>query len=570
MDSTAIVVPATMLTRLYLIALYLPVVCLGVSLLFPRLSVSAKVLAAGMLIGQIIFVLMTLEAEPASSLEKWLWYVEDEWNLPASFASLQMLLVGGVALAISWQGKEKPAWRRLYFVGLGLIFLFIALDDFTSVYKDALDTLDDKWKQGYGILGVLTSVLTVIVMLRAPRGTRICYLGLLLGLALIGAGGILLDDLSMYCGVWRNIRLGGCLTYKTLEEGSELLGTWLSLLSLLVLLSGADSRPPFRARRFLVVMAVFLLGLLASYALQLPQELRRRTLQYELANELQSVSVDYQSAVSLLSFQIERRSKSSAIGLYFSSAPQSYADSKLGMSIHLVDQITGDSVARRDERAGGKRGVWLFDTENSSVYRQWIEVEIPREAPVNRALWSVLAFWIEDGENFIFQTIETSDMPLLSDTQVILNEFVLTAQSPPATSPPLAAFNNGFSLQAVEVPARAQAGETLWLEFAWHSDEDNLNDYAQFLHFVHEASGAWWGFDQQPLGPRLPTRLWYQGLADSETWQVPLPQDLAPGSYTVYTGLYGIYDSERLPATDADAVPWPDNRVALGAVVVEQ
>ena len=107
------------------------------------------------------------------------------------------------------------------------------------------------------------------------------------------------------------------------------------------------------------------------------------------------------------------------------------------------------------------------------------------------------------------------------------------------------------------------------LQFDWRSDENGLEDYVQFLHFVREASGAWWGFDQQPLGPRLPTRLWYPGLAGSETWLVPLQADLAPGSYAVYTGLYRLRDLERIPVTDADAVPWPENRVALGTLVIE-
>ena len=77
----------------------------------------------------------------------------------------------------------------------------------------------------------------------------------------------------------------------------------------------------------------------------------------------------------------------------------------------------------------------------------------------------------------------------------------------------------------------------------------------QFLHFGHEESGTWWVYDQQPLGPRLPTRLWYSGLADSEIWQVPLPADLAPGRYTVFTGLYRTRDQERVPASDAAGNP---------------
>ena len=82
-------------------------------------------------------------------------------------------------------------------------------------------------------------------------------------------------------------------------------------------------------------------------------------------------------------------------------------------------------------------------------------------------------------------------------------------------------------------------------------------------------SGVWFVYDHQPLGPRLPTRLWYSGLADSETWQVPLPADLAPGRYNIFTGLYRARDQERIPASDADGEPWLDARVSLGALIIE-
>ena len=101
------------------------------------------------------------------------------------------------------------------------------------------------------------------------------------------------------------------------------------------------------------------------------------------------------------------------------------------------------------------------------------------------------------------------------------------------------------------------------------SDVGVQKDYTQFLHFRHEVSGTWWVYDQQPLGPRLPTRLWYNGLIDSETWQVPLPADLAPGQYNVFTGLYRQSDLERVPASDADGMPFLDGRVPLGSLIVE-
>ena len=60
------------------------------------------------------------------------------------------------------------------------------------------------------------------------------------------------------------------------------------------------------------------------------------------------------------------------------------------------------------------------------------------------------------------------------------------------------------------------------------------------------------------------------GLADSEVWQAPLPADLAPGRYEVFTGLYRTRDQERIPANDLDGLAWVDGRVSLGSLIVEK
>ena len=102
----------------------------------------------------------------------------------------------------------------------------------------------------------------------------------------------------------------------------------------------------------------------------------------------------------------------------------------------------------------------------------------------------------------------------------------------------------------------------------WETTADGEEDWVQFLHFVHEETGALWNHDQQPLGARLPTRLWYEGLRDTETWQITIPEDLAPGRYAVYTGLYRLSDLARLPVSDADGMPLPDARVPLGSITI--
>lgn len=107
------------------------------------------------------------------------------------------------------------------------------------------------------------------------------------------------------------------------------------------------------------------------------------------------------------------------------------------------------------------------------------------------------------------------------------------------------------------------------INFTWRSDKPDREDLAQFWHLCRANNDDWRVCDQQPLGARLPTRLWYSGMADSETWATPLPADLELGTYSVFTGLYRQRDQERLPVANADGTPFTDAIVPLGSLTID-
>lgn len=281
-------------------------------------------------------------------------------------------------------------------------------------------------------------------------------------------------------------------------------------------------------------------------------------------DELASVAFD--TGARLYGYQVENEGIPSSLVLRL---PNDEIATRMGYSLHLLDQASGESVASLNSYVDRKALVWPERRSFVPLFRQVANIEMPPHMPSNRAFWVVLSLWREEGGAYAPQKIISSDHPLLSDTQVILAEFVLPAEAPVSASLPVAKFENGFTLDAVDLPERARVGETVPMSFTWRADKDGLEDTVQFLHFDHEESGAWWGHDQQPLGPRLPTRLWYSGLADTETWTVALPADLAPGRYLVYTGLYRASDQTRLPASDGEGAPFVDARVPLAALMVE-
>ncbi len=533
--------------------LYAPVVWICYRRLMPRLAPAAWRLATSMLAAQVLVLLLSLGVQTSSKYARWLWDFHEEWNIPSTYAAVQLAVVGGVALLTGCFAKPRAAWRRLYLVGIGLVFLFLAVDEFLALHESI-----HNWGLRYLILGTAIVLATLALALRSPRATLKWHICLLAGLAMSAAGEIFVNELS----IPHDVKIGALylddsLEFYILEEMMGCLGIWLTLVAMLGHFSSVALAPSRALRRLLYALPALGLAALLINAL-LPR--------LELPLLARPAAVRFESGLQLHGYRIDRWGPDALLRLYVSASQEAYMG--LGYSVHLVDQVSGQSVASRDEWADRQHGIWLFGPEYAPLFRQWMYLNVPPESPTNRAYWIVLTLWRKKHGAFVRQKVLDSDLQLLSETQVVLGELVLPAPAAGHTSPPLVEFDNGFMLEAVTLPPQARAGETLRIPITWRSAENSREDHAQFLHFGHEESGAWWVFDQEPLGSRLPTRLWYTGLSDSEIWEVPLPTDLAAGSYAVYTGLYRKRDKERVIARDANGARFLDAYVPLGSMLV--
>ena len=520
MVGSEIVISADGVIRAAIILLYIVGGLASHRLLLPSLAPAYRRFAIALLVAQMLILALSASLQPSSKVEQWVWDVEGEWNIPATLATTVLAVVGTLALVSARFSKARPRWQRIYLVGTGLVYLYLAMDEYLSLheYFHGLRTI-------YIVIGAVVAIATVSVAVRSPRQERIWPINLLIGFAMSGIGGIVLDKAGATCGGLGQLRLEGCLYYYPFEEALEYLGSWLALVSILGWLSLAAPNPRIMFRRALYALPGLVILLLFLYSLFPLLELRLVAI---------PAAVEFESGISLRGYRIDHLRGTTQVRLYASAKQADYMG--LGYSIHLVDQVSGESVASRDEWAGRHHGYWLFGPDYMPLYLQWMEAATLPETPTNRALWVVLSLWRKHWTgDFRSQAVLDSDHPLLSETQVILAELVLPDISA-ATPDPLATFSNGFALVAAELPERAQAGTTLEVAFTWRSDAPGTEDHVQFLHLGHEESGEWWVYDKRPLGARLPTRLWYSGLVDSEVWQVPLPADLVPGRYNVFTG----------------------------------
>ena len=154
MDSGELVIATEALIRIFVVLLYTPICLVVYFRLYPRLSPTSRRLAFGMLAAQALVIVLSLEIRPKSNFEHWLWNLDQEWNIPSTLASTQLALVAGVALVTAWLARAVPVWQRLYLVGIGLVFLFLAWDEYFLFHEhiqDWGDLLRCAWHGGGGV-----------------------------------------------------------------------------------------------------------------------------------------------------------------------------------------------------------------------------------------------------------------------------------------------------------------------------------------------------------------------------------------------------------------------------------
>ena len=453
------------LNRMAVFMLYTPVCLIGYWWLLPRLSLTAKRLASFILAAQIVVIVVSLENRPTSDFELWLWHVDYEWNIPATLASTQLALVGGLALMTACFATGRPAWQRLYLVAIGLIFLFVARDEYYTLHEFIY-----AWRLKYAAVGALVAAATLVVALRSPRRSLIWHVCMLAGLAMSATGALFFDEQLRICGGWGVVRIEPCLDLIFLEEVLEFLGIWLALIALLGQFSDVSPSPSLRVQRALYVLPALWILLLIQSAAVLP--IARQ-------NSAQPAAVAFESGVKLHSYRIEFGGRGPALHLHMS--PVGWDFKELGYLIHLVDQVSGDSIASQDKMLSPQLK-FLMGPGYVPAYRQWVKVVIPPETPAKRALWILLTLWRKEGDEFIRQRIIESDHRTLAASQVILGEMVLQEDAAASPAAAVARFENGFFLDAFDMPPSAQASENLPITFYWRSDEAGSEELIQFLH----------------------------------------------------------------------------------------
>ncbi len=115
---------------------------------------------------------------------------------------------------------------------------------------------------------------------------------------------------------------------------------------------------------------------------------------------------------------------------------------------------------------------------------------------------------------------------------------IVPAEWPPASDEVLARIEGVELVKAELDQATAAPGQTVGVKLRWQVVEPPGRDLTTFVHLGDPASPPLAQGDSPPLGGDYPTGLWAAGEVIDDAYTLALPDDLAPGRYPVYIGLY--------------------------------
>ena len=98
----------------------------------------------------------------------------------------------------------------------------------------------------------------------------------------------------------------------------------------------------------------------------------------------------------------------------------------------------------------------------------------------------------------------------------------------------------------VRSPYSVQPGQDLSIILRWQPLTSMDRNYSSFVQLLDQAGTRVAGSDRLPGGDFYPTSLWKPGETLYDTHRFAIPDDLAPGAYTLYAGMYEYPSMARL------------------------
>lgn len=486
----------------------------------------------------------------------WSWYFDyrfGEYNPSAAYAAAVFMLVALAGMAVAWRGASLRLWQRLYWLGTGLFFGYLGLDEYFVLHEGTKN-----WTLMYAAVAGLLALSSAAYYWFGGRREQRVFLMIVGGLGVAAAGGAGLELLAArdcfgYLGQT-------CNRLPLIEEALENVGILTTLLGVLLYAEGHVA-PPRWPRVYRVVLAGgFCSALVFLGGSWIVPDLEAQWF-------AQPVSIEYfDNRLSILAYRVDQQvlhpGGTLDLSVYWRVNDEVF--NVYGLSAHLISRVDGQSFASEDRLVDEPK---FAQAVHGVVHRTNMTLKLPPDIPAQASYWLTLTTWEDRRPEFVMQPIGFTDRSLVTPDMAVLQSISVIDPAPDITVEHPARFDFGPDVALTGYTAQVQ-DRHLMLQFAWENRAPMTQRRVQFLH-LFDADGAYvLGFDQPPFAGDFPTTDWPPDLRARAEWQIDLPPDLSPGEYYLRTGLYDMDTHERVPVTDSEGIPLQDFIIELGTIFI--
>ncbi len=143
---------------------------------------------------------------------------------------------------------------------------------------------------------------------------------------------------------------------------------------------------------------------------------------------------------------------------------------------------------------------------------------------------------------------------LVKTLRLVASEQVI----PQPQVPVYASFGDEIALVGIDPPPpRVARGEEFRFRLYWQALRPARASYTIFTHLVREGDPHPIAqHDKLPLDGDYPTIAWAPGEIVVDTYRIRVPENAAPGTYALVTGVYQLQTLQRLPLAEGPTRPW--------------
>ncbi|HEY90130.1 MAG TPA: hypothetical protein G4N98_10465 [Thermoflexia bacterium] len=385
--------------------------------IYQELTPLTRKLLIGLVIWEILVTVLFITEETRQILFLG-WFLNPglENNATATFSALQLATVSLVASFNSLH-STKDGWTRAYWLFLAAIFALIGADEFFMLHEPLEATAS--WHYIYLSIGASLLITSVLIFWFRLREQFFLFFILLSGIAVMGIGGIILDNFVVIEKKCFNLiqPYEICDNIYTSEEFLEMAGVTLVLVGLLNYAEQHSPRATWeRLKRNLSWGAITVPVLLLAGFLFLPVA--------EGKFLAQPVNVTYTDVdLELVGYRLPHllplsaHSRRLKINLYWRAASRLTAE--YGVSAHLLTHPDIQSVAQNDVLVQYPPHThWI----PGKTMKQTITVDLPAQMDTTRNYWLTVTIWQRPWYDNHRIPIAASDHELVTPDTVILED----------------------------------------------------------------------------------------------------------------------------------------------------